>query len=292
MLRFPSTHYFAQFAGYPSHLLDLDGAAEDACQLLGRPWRRFDGASNFNSASNKSGTYLPGVDKSDGIADLVPGVICSWTGFCGGGILAVPNDVPLQTLYQFLCQTDVDTSLRFVYGTYLENYQPLEPTGLNAGNELKDHVVCVEPAHVPESAVRYGLAAKVPKPTVKVTIEHLAESDNNRWLLVVPTAARKRPLKYSSQLQKWFATFGMTVEESMPVSAAWRIAMSEWFGDAQRPMSVHRIRGGPDDAAWQLAVTNYVADHWSIQERGLDSVHVLACIERAPGLRRYWTSNR
>jgi hypothetical protein len=52
------------------------------------------------------------------------------------------------------------------------------------------------------------------------------------------------------------------------------------------------MSGGEDDAAWQLAVIYYVAEHWDTQARGLDSVHLVAEIEGGPNFRRNWTSNR
>lgn len=76
------------------------------------------------------------------------------------------------------------------------------------------------------------------------------------------------------------------------VSEKMRSAMSDWFGDPQRPMFNHRMDGGEDDATWQLAVVNNVADHWGIQVRGLNSVYLVATMDRDLAFRRYWTSNR
>lgn len=291
MLRFPATHRFAQFAGYPGHFTEMDDVLRAGrrefpeYRHVGDPALRIFGECRDNE-------HEVHETSTESVSRLVRDQISFWPGFCGGGILAVPSAISPQDFYAFLSDALLDIGFRNLYGTWLGNRRPLDPAGYAAGEELREHLFCVEPSHVPALAVRYGLAAKVPEPTVKVTIEHLSQSDDDRWLLVVPKATRKRALKFGDRLPEWFRTFGVDAGPAEPVSDELRTVMSDWFDDPQRPMWRHRLEGGIDDAAWQLGVVNYVADHWSIQERGLDSVHLLATVEREPGFRRYWTSNR
>jgi len=95
------------------------------------------------------------------------------------------------------------------------------------------------------------------------------------------------------RLPEWFGAFGVTVDaSSTDVPPALREAMRDWFDAPSRPMFALPMSGGEDDAAWQLAVTYYVAEHWDVQASGLDTVHFVAKIEGRPNLRKFWTSNR
>lgn len=303
MLKFPGTHRFLQFAGYPGYF-------EDPAEIVRRARHSF---PHLECRPQPEDFDLPrlrihsGVEEDEGNlpelnaspeenhphpGGLTPDAIGFWPGFCGGGILALPQQISQRELGLFLLDEFRDVNQRYVYGMSLGNIRPLEPDGHTSGKFLKEYVVCVEPGHVPALAVRFGLAKQVPESTVKVTIEHLAELGDDCALLVVPRIGRKRPLRHADRLPEWFATFGVTLGPAETVSDDRRKAMSEWFGDPTRPMWLHRVNGGESDSGWMLAVVNYIADHWGIQERGLDSVHLLAAIKREPGFRRHWTSNR
>ncbi len=291
MLRFPATHRFAQFAGYPGYFTEMDDVLRAArrefpeYRLAGDPALRvFTESGDDECEIDEAPTESPNRLARDQIS--------FWPGYCGGGLLAVPETVTDQSLYRFLSDALDDIMFRVVKGTWLGNFRPLDRAGYTAGEDIMHYLFCVEPPQVPALAVRFGLARKVPEPTVGVTIEHLTEAGDDRWLLVVPKATRKRALKFGDRLPEWFRTFGVDAGPAEPVTDELRTLLSEWFDDPQRPMWRHRLEGGIDDAAWQLGVVNYVADHWSIQERGLDSVHLVAQVEREPGFRRYWTSNR
>jgi hypothetical protein len=57
-------------------------------------------------------------------------------------------------------------------------------------------------------------------------------------------------------------------------------------------MYAFKMRGGEDNAAWQLAITAYVAEHWDVHARGLDTLHFVAAIDGEPNFRQNWTSNK
>ena len=290
MLRFPTSHTFFQFSGYPGYFQDMTHFLMHLQVALPNIPQ-----ANHSSAWIESDS--PEVQSSHdcdlGLNQLIAGSIQFWRGFAGGGILGFPTEISLQAAGRLVLKSDLDgVETRRMRGTFLGNIRPIDRTGFDAGESLIKYVQCVEPRQIPPIAVKYGLAPKVPEPRVGVTIEHLVEAGEDRWLLVVPKADRKRPLKHQGHVSEWFSGFDVKVGPAKQVPKEMRAAMSDWFDDALRPMQIHQISGGVDDAAWQLAVVNYVADHWSIQERGLNSVHLIARIEREPGFRRYWTSNR
>ncbi len=164
--------------------------------------------------------------------------------------------------------------------------------GNQPGADLAERVNCAIPDRQPALAVWFG-APRVPDPTVKVTAEHADYLDDERYLLVVPKAKRKLPIKMMDQLPEWFAPFGVRVNwpPTEPPDVL-RDEMQGWFDNPGRRMWTVRIKGGIPNAAWQIAVVYYVAEHWDTQVRGLDSVHFVANIEGKPHFRRNWTSNR
>jgi hypothetical protein len=205
-----------------------------------------------------------------------------WTGFSGGGVLAVPLAIP-QRQRHTLASADHSWHHKPIYGMVLGN---------ETGQELARCLSCALPDRAPAFAVRLGLAERVPEPTVKATAEHADGLGGQRYLLVVPKAGRRSP-KLMERLPAWFGTFGVTIDAPLTeVPAALRAAMRDWFDDPQRPMFALPLAGGEANAAWQLAVAYYVAEHWDIQARGLDSVHFVAEIEGRPNFRKNWTSNR
>ena len=111
-------------------------------------------------------------------------------------------------------------------------------------------------------------------------------------MLVVPRPRRKT-VKRVDELPDWFAAFGVRVEAFPPrLWAALREHWESWFSDPARTLLAFRVSGGEDDAAWQTAVTYYIAEYWDTQVRGLDSVHFVADIDGRPCFRRNWTSNK
>lgn len=169
--------------------------------------------------------------------------------------------------------------------------------GTVLGNEAGEHLnQCVRhaiPDSPPAFAVRLGLAEFVPEMAVKVTAEHAASLGDDRRLLIVPKANRRRPLKLMERLPEWFATFGVSVDaDAAQVPEPLRAEIRDWFGDPTRPMFAPPMSGGEPNAAWQLAVVCYVALYWETQARGLDSIHFVASIEGGPNFRKNWTSNR
>jgi hypothetical protein len=205
-----------------------------------------------------------------------------WPGFSGGGVLAAPLAIP-QRERDKLVLVRPARGHNYLYGMVLGN---------EAGEELRLSVTCATPVHVPAFAVRFGLAERVPEPSVKVTAEHAGCLGGERILLVVPKANRKS-LKLLDQLPRWFDAFGVAIEGPLPeVPAGLREEMGDWFGDPDRPMLAFRMTGGEANAAWQLAIIYYIAEYWDTHARGLDTVHLVADIEGHPNFRRNWTSRR
>jgi hypothetical protein len=214
--------------------------------------------------------------------DVLPQKHRFWPGFSGGGILAVPLAIPDRERHR-LVLADSTRHHKPIYGMVLGN-----PSGM----ELARSLSCALPDRSPAFAVRMGFAGRVPAPTVCATAEHADGLDGKCYLLVVPKASR-RSLKSMEQLPAWFSTFGVTIEAPLAgVPAGLQAAMRDWFDDPERPMFVLPMAGGEANAAWQLAVVYYVAEHWDTQARGLDSVHFVAEIEGRPNFRKNWTSNR
>lgn len=204
-----------------------------------------------------------------------------WHGFNGGGILAVPNAIPLQERY-LSATDDGHFGLKAVYGMVLGN---------EAGKTLTNYVCCVQQDRPPAFAVKFG-AEQVPDPTVTMTPEHLGSLGTDRILLVVPRIKR-RSLKHLEQLPEWFDAFGVCVDNSpCDVSEVLGDEMPQWFTDPSRTIFGFRMSGGEDNAAWQTAVAYYVAEYWDTQVRGLQSIHVVANIEGEPCFRKNWTSNK
>lgn len=211
-----------------------------------------------------------------------------WHGFSGGGLLAVPLDTPGEDPHSRLWGRDGSPCRPFArqypYGTVLGN----------AAGEVLTR--CVQRA-IPDSphalAVRMGEAEHVPLMTVAVTAEHAGSLGDDRRLLIVPKATRRRPLKLMERLPEWFAAFGVSIDaDATQVPEPLRAEIQDWFGDPVRPMFALPMSGGEPNAAWQLAVTCYVAQYWETQARGLDSIHFVASIDGGPNFRKNWTSNR
>jgi hypothetical protein len=203
-----------------------------------------------------------------------------WHGFHGGGILAVPNSIPMQSRYRL---ATAECHSKRVYGMVLGN---------EAGMEIANMLACAQEDRPPAMVVNMGLTEPVPDPTVKTTPEHLESLGDERILLVVPRPKRKT-LKHLQDLPDWFQTFGVHVEKSScDVQETFGNAMDDWFSDPGRRKFRFWMSGGEDNAAWQTAVVYYVAEYWDTQVRGLDSVHFVANIEGAPCFRRNWTSNK
>jgi hypothetical protein len=201
-----------------------------------------------------------------------------WHGFAGGGVLGVPDSIPAQARYRLAFGTR-GSGLKPVYGMVLGN---------SAGQRLANCVSCAEPDRMPN----FGLAERVPNPTVKTTAEHVESLGDNRLLLVLPKANRKH-LKSLDSLPGWLAGFGIECEPApCEISDELHAEMKSWFGDPSRTMFAFRILGGEENAAWQTAVVYYVAEYWDTIVRGLDSLHFLARIEEEPCFRRNWTSNK
>ena len=164
--------------------------------------------------------------------------------------------------------------------------------GNESGEYLNQCVSCATPSRPPAIAVKMGVEF-VPEMTVAVTAEHAASLGDDRRLLIVPKANRRRPLKLMERLPEWFATFGVSVDaDAAQVPEPLRAEIRDWFGDPTRPMFAPPMSGGEPNAAWQLAVVCYVALYWETQARGLDSIHFVASIEGGPNFRKNWTSNR
>jgi hypothetical protein len=203
-----------------------------------------------------------------------------WHGFHGGGILAVPNSIPMQSRYRLATS---DCHPKRVYGMVLGN---------EAGKEIADLLACAQEDRPPAFAVKMGLAERVPDPTVKTTPEHLGSLGDDRLLLVVPRPKRNT-LKHLDDLPDWFETFGVRID-IMPIDVQQTLntEIDGWFSDPNRKMFGFRMSGGEDNAAWQTAVVYYVAEYWDTQIRGLDSLHFIANIDGEPCFRRNWTSNK
>ena len=162
--------------------------------------------------------------------------------------------------------------------------------GNESGTSLAESVFRVTPDSPPTLAVTLGLAQRVPDPTVKITAEHAHTIGDARYLLVVPRKNR-RSLKLIDQIPTWFETFGVDVlETEIPETLTGEISC--WFDDPRRPMYAFEMRGGEDNAAWQMAITAYVAEHWDVHALGLDTLHVVAAIDGEPNFRQNWTSNK
>jgi hypothetical protein len=205
-----------------------------------------------------------------------------WHGFDGGGVLSVPQSIPGQQRHRLVLGTR-GWGLKPVYGMVLGN---------EGGRRLANCLSCVEGDRPLAFAVKTGLAERVPDPTVKTTAEHVESLVDKRLVLVVPKANRKN-IKLLESLPKWFATFGIEAEPSpCELPLALHSEMVTWFSDPARVMFAFRIFGGEENAAWQTAVTYYIAEYWDTTVRGLDSLHFLARIDEKPCFRRNWTSNK
>jgi hypothetical protein len=144
--------------------------------------------------------------------------------------------------------------------------------GNESGTSLAESVFRVTPDVPPTLAVSLRLAQRVPEPTVKITAEHSDTIGDARYLLVVPRKNR-RSLQMIDQVPAWFETFGVDVlETEFPETLTDEISC--WFDDPKRHMYAFKMRGGEDNAAWQLAITAYVAEHWDVHARGLDTLHL------------------
>ncbi|WP_165074889.1 hypothetical protein [Paludisphaera rhizosphaerae] len=129
--------------------------------------------------------------------------------------------------------------------------------------------------------------------TVAVTAEHAGSLGDDRRLLIVPKADRRRPLKLMERLPEWFATFGVSLDaNAAQAPEPLQAEIQDWFGDRTRPMFALPMSGGEPNAAWQLAVACYVGLYWETQAKGLDSIHFVASIDGGPNFRKNWTSNR
>ncbi|WP_205679170.1 hypothetical protein, partial [Aquisphaera insulae] len=105
--------------------------------------------------------------------------------------------------------------------------------------------------------------------------------------------ANRKSIKLVEQLPEWFNAFGVSVASAQnSIPSIIQSAMHDWFDDPTRLMVAFRLSSDPDIAAWQLAVTHYVAEYWDVHARGLDTVHFVAEIEGCPNFRKYWTSNK
>ena len=85
-----------------------------------------------------------------------------WHGFSGGGVLSVPLDIPERERIR-LATGHVICSSNSPYGMVLGN---------KAGHSLSSSVLHAVPDRPPALAIKWGLAERVPDPTVKVTAEH------------------------------------------------------------------------------------------------------------------------
>ena len=161
--------------------------------------------------------------------------------------------------------------------------------GNKAGEELAGSVVYGIPDFPPPIAVKLGVAKSGPKkPKVAVTAEHLDGLSSERFCLAVP----KRTTKICKGLEnvaEWFAAFEVSVQAS-PVPDAVQEKISEWFDPPERKLFCFRLNGGVENAAWQLAVTAYVATHWWTRWHGLEAMHFLTEIEGKPEFRSHWTN--
>jgi len=213
--------------------------------------------------------------------NTIPGKYRLWRGFSGGGVLAVSLTIPTRQRNLDLLR---ESGGKPIYGLVLGN---------ESGQELSTCLACVTPDRPPGIAVKWGLAERVPNPTVTATAEHAECLHDERYLLVVPKAKRKSAIKLIDKLPEWFAKFGVNITSSPsePPSVL-RNEMCAWFTDPARSMWVVRMEGGEANAAWQLAVIYYVAEYWDVHARGLDSVHFVANIEGRPNFRKNWTSNK
>ncbi|TWU07571.1 hypothetical protein [Stieleria varia] len=201
-------------------------------------------------------------------------------GFHGGGILSVPLSIPEQTRYRLATS---DCNPKGVYGMVLGNASGERLTGL---------LSCAQEDRPPAFAVKTGLADRVPNPTVKVTPEHFESLGDGRMLLVVPKST-KRMLAQIELLPQWFAEFGVTLSsDSVDTRERLKGVAVNWFADPHRPMFSFAMSGGVANAAWQTAVTYYIAEYWDTRVRGLDSMHILTNIDGKPSFRRNWTSNK
>lgn len=214
--------------------------------------------------------------------EVFPGTHRFWPGYSGGGVLAVPLEIP-DRKRNSLTSAIAPCPHMTIYGLVLGN---------ETGQELARCLSRAVPERPPAFAVRMGLAERVPHPTVKATAEHVDCLDGMRYLLVVPRANR-RSIKLMDQLPAWFGTFGVTIgAPTAEVPAILRAEMHDWFGDPGRTMFALPMSGGEPNAAWQLAVVYYVAEYWDTRASGLDSMHLVANIEGEPNFRKNWTSNK
>lgn len=205
-----------------------------------------------------------------------------WPGFSGGGVLAAPLDMPPRKRNSLALAT-ARCHHKPIYGLVLGN---------EAARKLADCLSCAIPERAPAFAVRMGLAERVPDPTVAATAEHIDGLGGARYLLVVPKANR-RAVKMMDRLPEWFASFGVSLGADVAeLPEETREGMRDWFGDPDRPMFAFPMSGGEPNAAWQLAVTYYIAEYWDIHARGLDTLHVVAEIDGRPSFRRNWTSRK
>ncbi|WP_205679180.1 hypothetical protein, partial [Aquisphaera insulae] len=110
--------------------------------------------------------------------EALPGHFRFSPGFAGGGVLGVPLSTPQRERNKAVLR-DLRWHHMAIYGLALGN---------EAGQELSRWISCALPESVPSVVAKLGLAEAVPKPKVKVTVEHVNELNDARYLIVVPKA--------------------------------------------------------------------------------------------------------
>lgn len=222
----------------------------------------------------------------DGLVDSLKkpfaGQFRFWRGFAGGGVLEFLNAEPITKRW--------DKAIGNPRLCYVESLRGLECANA-AGKELAQHVTCAAPELPPPIALKMGLTERPPKePTVVVSAEHLDNLAGERFCLVVPRKSSKRR-KHLESVSEWFAEFGIDAE-ICPISDAVKSQVVGWYDEPMRPTLFLRMAGGIENAAWQLAVTSYVAAHWWTQWHGLEAMHFLCEIEKKPSFRPHWLNPR
>jgi hypothetical protein len=203
-----------------------------------------------------------------------------WRGGAGGGVLELSHEGPQHKRWDPATH-NINNRL-----CYVQRINGLE-CGNKLGEELAGSVVYGIPDFPPPIAVKFGVAKSSPKiPAVVVTAEHLDGLSSERFCLAVPKRTSKI-CKGVESVPEWFAAFGVGAQ-ACPVSAVVKEKTSEWFDPPSRNLLCFRLNGGVENAAWQLAVTSYVATHWWTKWHGLEAMHFLAEIEGKPAFRSHW----
>jgi hypothetical protein len=204
-----------------------------------------------------------------------------WKGGASGGVLELSNSGPPHKRWEAATR-NVNNTL-----CYVERIRGLN-CGNKVGEELAGSVAYGIPDFPPASAVKLG-APKPPKtPHVGVSAEHLEGLSSERFGLAVP----KRTSKLYTGVEmvpEWFSAFGVAAA-ACPVPDVVQKKTSEWYDPPLRNLFCFRLNGGVENAAWQLAVTAYIATHWWTVWRGLEAMHFLAEIEGKPEFRSNWTN--